>query len=409
MGAYLIVVSAVLVAGLMADVVLRASARGSERSPVLIGLLAAILASIPVAAPAAMPEAQATAEPPALVVLFDASSAKLPQAEIRAAIGRELGCTVRDGFDPALGVVSVQVHQNEIVVGYQPPAGELERKLPVTAGAHQLPLLVALVAENLVYRDAGIVLPLAPPGVSDAPAPAPAETGRMVLAARVDDSARDRPVPVRPARAPSTEVRGAGFDLGARVGAFGRVSGAAKDGPGALSFGLIGRLNLPVAGRVRLAAEGGLARLASNPQTLGADLEGRPGRLWVAHVSVGPSVLLSRAGASSEVELSSSVGVTYPFAIQEENRDDRRAIADGSSNVVRDYHGEIGYRLAAALGFRRWLSERWAVHGAIGVEHHRLLASRSESEPASAAPPQQRLEAIRWTEPTLQAGASLRF
>jgi hypothetical protein len=407
MGAYLIVVLAVLVAGLMADAVLRASARGSERSPVFIGLLAAMLASIPVAAPAAMPEAPANAEPPALVVLFDASSAALPQAEIRAAIGRELGCTVRDVFDPTLGVVSVQVHQSEIVVGYQPPAGELERKFPVTAGAHQLPLLVALVAENLVYRDAGIAVP--PPGMGEAPAPAPVETARMVLAARVDDSARDHPVPARPVRTPSPpEVRRAGFDLGARVGMFGRVSSATKDDTGALSFGLSGRLNLPVAGRVRLGAEAGLARLASNPVASGADSNGGPGRLWVAHVSVGPSVLLSRAGASSEVELSSSVGMTYPFAIDEENADER-AMADDRSKLVPDYRGEIGYRVAAALGFRRWFGERWALHGAIGVEYHRLLASRTESGPATGAPPQLRLESIRWTEPTLQAGASLRF
>jgi hypothetical protein len=390
--------------------VLRASIRGSQRLPMLVALLAALVASLPLAAPAAMPEATASAEPPALVVLFDASSAKLPQTEIRAAIGRELGCTVRETFDSTLGVVSVQVHQSQIVVGYQPPAGELERKLPVAAGAHQLPLLVALVAQNLVYRDAGIALPAAPAAVTNVAAIAPIEPtgGRPRASERrvTEDRPSDGPLS-RSER--SSEVYRSGVDLGARFGAWGRVSSALGDNDGGPSFGLDARLNLPLAGRVRLGAEGGVTRLANNPLALAGASSPSARRFWIAQVSVGPSVRLTNQGAPTEIELSSSVGMLYPFAIGEERADEQRSVAE-DARVTAEYRGEIGYRLAAALGFRRWFGARWGIHGAIGVEHDRLLASRTEIEPGVAAPVQrQQLERLRWTEPTLQAGASLRF
>jgi hypothetical protein len=110
---------------------------------------------------------------PRLAVLFDASAASLPQAEIRAAIAAELDALLVDDATSAEGVLSVaRSEQGRIVMTYRPLQATVVRSVPEPPDSTDTPALLALVAGNLVRNEALELLPAGPPPPTPArPAP----------------------------------------------------------------------------------------------------------------------------------------------------------------------------------------------------------------------------------------------
>jgi hypothetical protein len=95
--------------------------------------------------------ATADSEPAPIAVTFEPSASDLPQSDIRVAVGKELGREVRAEPAPNVGQLRIaRTSGGELVVRYLAPANELERTVTPPIDRSQIPLLVALVAQNLV-------------------------------------------------------------------------------------------------------------------------------------------------------------------------------------------------------------------------------------------------------------------
>ena len=107
--------------------------------------------------------------------MFQPSAASLPQAEIRAAIAAELGALLVDNPATAEGLLSVgRSDSGGIELTYRPLQGKQVRAIPEPSDSTDTPVLLALLASNLVRNEALELLPLAKPAVADRePGPAP--------------------------------------------------------------------------------------------------------------------------------------------------------------------------------------------------------------------------------------------
>ena len=125
--------------------------------------------------------AQAAPERPRLVVVFDASAASLPQAEIRAAIAAELGAVLVDDAASGEGVLSVtRGDHGRIVMTYRPLRTIVVRTVPEPPDSTDTPALLALVAGNLVRNEALELIPKARPAPATPPPSPDASPGELV-------------------------------------------------------------------------------------------------------------------------------------------------------------------------------------------------------------------------------------
>ncbi|HEX6274578.1 MAG TPA: hypothetical protein VFZ53_16155 [Polyangiaceae bacterium] len=119
------------------------------------------------------------------LLVFDASAAELPQAEIRVEVERELGGALPTSADQASGELTVLVDtSHRLVVRYRTSRGAIDRYLPMPNEPRDVSLIIALAVGNLV-RDpmSGMVLRenpgptasalVAPPATARAPKPEP--------------------------------------------------------------------------------------------------------------------------------------------------------------------------------------------------------------------------------------------
>ncbi len=114
-------------------------------------------------------------------VVFDASAADLPQAEIRSAIERELGPSPAVPVATAPSTLRIGVDGHELVVRAVAAEGTLERRLELPKERAELPEMLALLAVNLT-RDQRIFA-AAPAARVSAPAlNAPARSTAMTWA-----------------------------------------------------------------------------------------------------------------------------------------------------------------------------------------------------------------------------------
>jgi hypothetical protein len=121
------------------------------------------------------------------LLVFDASAAALPQAEIRTAVERELGRPLATTSAEASGELSVRVDaEHRLVVRYRTTRGAIDRYLPMPNEPEDVSLIIALAAGNLARDPTTGVGPAPRAG----PAPAP-----PVTAAPRDDSATPTPTP----------------------------------------------------------------------------------------------------------------------------------------------------------------------------------------------------------------------
>ncbi len=115
-----------------------------------LSVTASLSAAVLAAASPAFGESVQAKMPP-LAVVFDASAVDLPQAEIRSAIVAQLEREVTPEPNPSLGQLRVgRDATGQILVRYLPPQSELQRTVAVPSDNAKLPLLMALVAQNLV-------------------------------------------------------------------------------------------------------------------------------------------------------------------------------------------------------------------------------------------------------------------
>ncbi|HVR19649.1 MAG TPA: hypothetical protein VMS65_08130 [Polyangiaceae bacterium] len=121
------------------------------------------------------------------LLVFDASAAALPQAEIRTAVERELGRPLATTSAEASGELSVRVDaEHRLVVRYRTARGSIDRYLPMPNEPADVSLIIALAAGNLARDPTAGVGPA--PRVEPAPAP-------PVTPAPRDDSAAQAPPP----------------------------------------------------------------------------------------------------------------------------------------------------------------------------------------------------------------------
>jgi hypothetical protein len=122
------------------------------------------------------------------LLVFDASAAALPQAEIRTAVERELGRPLATTSAEASGELVVLVDtEHRLVVRYRTERGAIDRYLPMPNDPNDVSLIIALAAGNLA-RD-----PTA--GVGPAPRVAPAPAAAVTATPRDDSTPRPAPVP----------------------------------------------------------------------------------------------------------------------------------------------------------------------------------------------------------------------
>jgi hypothetical protein len=123
---------------------------------------------------------EARAQQGGIALVFDASAQGLPEAEVRAAVERELGRPLAASSEGSSGEITVLVDQGRIVVRYRSQTGASERYLPMPSEPSDIPLLVSLAAGNLA-RDPVSGLDPAPSNdasknvASEAPPVTPAE------------------------------------------------------------------------------------------------------------------------------------------------------------------------------------------------------------------------------------------
>ena len=121
-----------------------------SRRAAWLSVTASLSVAVLAAASPAFGESSQAKMPP-LAVVFDASAVDLPQAEIRSAIAVQLGREVTSEPNASLGQLRVgRDATDQIVVRYWPPESELERTVAVPGDHARLPLVMALVAQNLV-------------------------------------------------------------------------------------------------------------------------------------------------------------------------------------------------------------------------------------------------------------------
>jgi hypothetical protein len=96
------------------------------------------------------------------LLVFDSSAAALPQAEIRAAVEKELGKPLATWGDAGSGELSVGVDPARgLVVRYRTATGSTERYLPMPKEPSDVPLIISLAAGNLA-RDQSVGVPRPP-------------------------------------------------------------------------------------------------------------------------------------------------------------------------------------------------------------------------------------------------------
>jgi len=189
--------------------------------------------------------ARAAAEPVGLpmVVLFDTPAGELPETEIRENIARELHRPVRTASEPDLPTLTVaRGTGGEIVVRYHPPSSELERKVALPARGEHVPLLVALVAKNLVSSEARDLVAELGTGKSAAPtAPAPSirEPGsRFYLRLSLGGGYSAATYSANSGSTATT--RGAAYEVGLSGADMGLHVAVGSMGPSGLAFGVEG-------------------------------------------------------------------------------------------------------------------------------------------------------------------------
>ena len=107
-----------------------------------------------------------------VAVLFDASAADLPQADIRAAVARELGVPPDVTVVATAHTLNIAVDGEELVVRASGPEGDTERRLALPREPGEVPELIALLAVNLT-RDQRLPTPPATAPATTSPAPVP--------------------------------------------------------------------------------------------------------------------------------------------------------------------------------------------------------------------------------------------
>src|SRR5688572_27474494 len=130
---------------------------------------------------------EARGEEGGLVLIFDASAESLPQAEIRAAVEKELGRPLSGPGEAGASELSIAVDPARgLVVRYRTERGSLERYLPMPTEVGDVPRIVSLAVGNLARDQSSVIgqprpveevpttLPEpAPPSRAPEPVPAP--------------------------------------------------------------------------------------------------------------------------------------------------------------------------------------------------------------------------------------------
>lgn len=337
------------------------------------------------------------AEEAAVVVRFEgAAASRLPVTEIREALAEELRRPMSDQPDAELARITIAMDGAErVVVRYQPPPGELERSMVLPEGTVGVAALVSVIAKELVYRDAGITLPGEPPRPDSE---TPATAAAAPTAPPNDDAAAS------PADADARAESGPVLSAMTRVGGFAVVTTGGGRGNADFSVGGSLRLDLPFTRHFSVGTELGLLGFQTGFLP-GNGFDAELDQATYLDVSIVPSFLLAKLGASTEARLAVAVGLTLPLAVRGTNLGS--ASDEPGDGLSHSYSGEAGYRLAVLLGGTHWLDERWGIHAALGVEHHFTVSTRAEL--LSAGPVQRDVAKIWSSEPMLQLGASLRF
>jgi hypothetical protein len=138
-----------------------------------------------------------------LSVVFDMSAERLPQAEIRAAIQQELGRPIATPYDTVTEWLSVHVDSaGGLVLEFRTRGSVIERHVPLPSRPEDVPLVVALLAGNLV-RDQRYALPGPPsttPVTTDEPQAPPAPPPRAEPRERAEPRLAPKPSPPHTAR-----------------------------------------------------------------------------------------------------------------------------------------------------------------------------------------------------------------
>jgi hypothetical protein len=127
-----------------------------------------------------------------VAVTFDESAARLPQAQIREAIARELGGAPERTVVAAARELSIGVDASELIVRFSAPDGRSERRVAIPNDARQIPELLSLIAGNLA-RDQRVFV--ASTSANAAPVAVPPHDASM--ATGTGSPARATPLPFR--------------------------------------------------------------------------------------------------------------------------------------------------------------------------------------------------------------------
>ena len=101
---------------------------------------------------------EARGEEGGLVLVFDASAESLPQADIRAAVEKELGRPLAGPGEPGASELGIAVDpERRLVVRYRTERGSLERYLPMPSDMGDVPRIVSLAVGNLARDQSGVV------------------------------------------------------------------------------------------------------------------------------------------------------------------------------------------------------------------------------------------------------------
>jgi hypothetical protein len=101
---------------------------------------------------------EARGEEGGLVLVFDASAERLPQAEIRAAVEKELGRPLAGPGETGASELGIAVDPvRGLVVRYRTERGSLERYLPMPTEVGDVPRIVSLAVGNLARDQSSVV------------------------------------------------------------------------------------------------------------------------------------------------------------------------------------------------------------------------------------------------------------
>ena len=93
---------------------------------------------------------EARAEEGGLRLVFDASAEGLPQAEVRAAVEKELGRPLATPDESSAGELMILTDPGRLIVRYRTNTGSVERYFRLPDDPKDVPLMVSLAAGNLV-------------------------------------------------------------------------------------------------------------------------------------------------------------------------------------------------------------------------------------------------------------------